>query len=84
MEATALPPRAKPVSLQRKLTSDGGMQEENYAWLPYLADGVGKRCIGRDPMSIPLAILTASGHPRRGTRKLVAAFAKGAVVTASG
>ena len=77
-EATGLPPKASPVSLQRKLHPDGQMHEENYAWLPYLADGVGKRCIGRDPMEIPVEVLAASGHPPRRTSALVAAFAKGA------
>lgn len=72
-----MPPRAKPVSLRRKLHVTEGMVEENYEWLPHLADGRGRRCAGRDPMSIPVAILTASGHPRRSTRDLVNAFAKG-------
>jgi hypothetical protein len=54
------------------------VQEENYEWLPYLAEGVGKRCVGRDPMSIPVAVLIASGHPPRETRRLVGAFANGA------
>ena len=76
-----LPAKAKPVSLRRKSTPDAGMQEENHEWLPYLADGVGKRCIGRDPMSIPVEVLTASGHPPRRTRELVNAFAKGTVAT---
>jgi hypothetical protein len=67
-----------PVSLQRKLYPGGQMHEENYAWLPYLADGVGKGCVGRDPMTIPVEVLTTSGHPPRKTAKLVAAFAKGA------
>jgi hypothetical protein len=73
-----LPARAKPVSLARKTCPHRGTQEENWEWLPYLADGVGKRCVGRDPMSIPLDVLTASGHPPSKTAKLVAAFAKGA------
>ena len=44
-----LPAKAKPVSLRRKSTPDAGMQEENNEWLPYLTDGVGKGCAGRDP-----------------------------------
>jgi hypothetical protein len=52
-----LPAKAKPVSLRRKLTADGSVQEENYEWLPYLADGSGKRCVGRDPMPIPVAVM---------------------------
>jgi hypothetical protein len=54
------------------------VQEENHEWLLYLTDGIGKRCAGRDPMSIPVEVLTASGHPPRRTRQLVNAFAKGA------
>jgi hypothetical protein len=75
---TILPPKAAPVSLRRKSYADHGVQEENYPWLPFLADGVGKRCIGRDPMDIPVEVLTASGHPPRRTSALVTAFAKGA------
>ena len=52
-----LPAKAKPVSLRRKSTRDAGMQEENHEWLSYLTDGVGKRCAGRDPMSISVEVL---------------------------
>jgi hypothetical protein len=72
------PPKAEPVSLQRKAYADGSLQVENYDWLPYLADGVGKHCVGRDPMTVPTETLTASGHPPRRTAQLIAAFAKGA------
>jgi hypothetical protein len=58
------------------LTPDGRTQAENYEWLPFLADGVGKDCVGRDPMSIPAEVLTASGHPPRRARDLIAAFNK--------
>ena len=71
-------PKAKPVSHARKTYRDAGTQEENHDWLPFLADGIGRRCIGRDPMSIPVEVLAASGHPPRKTARLVAAFAKGA------
>jgi hypothetical protein len=64
----SLPPKAKPVSLRRKSYPDAGMQEENHLWLPYLA--------GRDPMSLPTDLLTASGHPPRRTAELVAAFVR--------
>ena len=76
-KATILPPKAKPVSLQRNLYPDGRLREENHAWLPYLADGVGKGCVGRDPMSIRVEVLAASGHPPQRTARLVAAFARG-------
>jgi hypothetical protein len=69
-------PHPVPVSLRRKLTPDGRTQAENYEWLPFLADGVGKDCVGRDPMSIPAEVLTASGHPPRRARDLIAAFNK--------
>jgi hypothetical protein len=72
-----LPAKAKPVSLRRKSTRDAGMQEENHEWLSHLADGIGKGCAGRDPMSVPVEVLTASGHPPRKTRDLVSAVAKG-------
>jgi hypothetical protein len=49
---------------------------ENDSWLPYLSDGMGKQCRGRDPLSIPREVLTASGHPPRRTAALVAAFHK--------
>ena len=75
--ATSLPFRVKPVTLARKLTRDAGMQEENHDWFPYLADGVGKRCVGRDPMSIPIEVLTASGHPPRRTRRACQRIRKG-------
>jgi hypothetical protein len=72
------PPTSFPVSLARKLTASAGTQEENFEWLPHLTDGTGKRCIGRDPMSIPVEVLTAAGHPPRETRRIVGAFVRGA------
>jgi hypothetical protein len=78
LPSAPLPARAKAVSLARKPYPDRGLQGENHEWLPYLTDGEGRRCVGRDPMSIPASILTASGHPPRRTAQLVAAFAKGA------
>ena len=42
---------------------------------PGLSNGLdGKRCEGLDPRKVPLDVLTAAGHPPRGTRKLVSAF----------
>jgi hypothetical protein len=83
-ESGKLPEKASPVSLQRKSVADGTIQEENHEWLPFLADGAVKHCVGKDPMTIPLEVLTASGHPRRWTRRLVDAFAKGAGVDCLG
>ncbi len=77
LDRPSLPPKAEPVALRRKSVRDAGMQEENHEWLPYLTNGVlGKRCAGLDPKSIPVDVLTASGHPPRRTRDLVNAFAK--------
>src|SRR6476469_211129 len=70
-----LPDEALPVSLARNPHRIGGCENEN--WLPNLTDGIGKRCAGRDPMDLPVEVLTASGHPPRRTRDLVAAYAKG-------
>ena len=49
--ALPLPAKCKPVSLRRKPHATEGSTEENYAWLPYLADGIGKHCVGRDPLT---------------------------------
>ena len=71
---SALPAKARPVSLRRKPHGTEGMVEENHDWLPYLCDDKGKHCVGRDPLTIPTEILTLAGHPRRRTRDLIAAF----------
>jgi hypothetical protein len=72
-----LPAKANPVSMRRKLALTKGRTAENEQWSPYLTNGLdGKKCVGRDPMTIPVEVLTASGHPPRRTSALVAAFAK--------
>ena len=77
LDRPSLPPKAEPVALRRKFYPSAGIQEENYAWLPYLTNGIlGKRYVGLDPMTIEPEILTAAGHPPRRTAQLVAAFAK--------
>jgi hypothetical protein len=75
-QAPILPIAASPVSLQRKQAHLAGREAENEQWSPYLTDGAGRKCVGRDPMAIKTDILTASGHPRRSTRQLVSAFIK--------
>lgn len=76
--ALPLPSKSKPVSLRRKPHATEGSTEENGEWLPFLTEAIGKNCVGRDPLTIPVEILTRSGHPPRRTRDLVNAFAKGA------
>jgi hypothetical protein len=66
--------------------SADGYVPENAAWFDLLTkpdDETGRvrsdgrlRRIGRDPMSIPVDILTASGHPPRRTSSVVAALRK--------
>jgi hypothetical protein len=68
------------VALRGKLTADGYIPE-NWSWLDHLTkpdDEMGRvnsrgelRRIGRDPMTIPLDVLNASGHSQRPTRVLV-------------
>ena len=71
------------VTLRGKMTADG-YRPENWAWVDHLtkpddetervySDGTPRR-IGRDPMSIPPQVLTASGHGPRGTRRIVSAL----------
>ena len=75
--------RCLPVALRGKMTADG-YRPENWAWVDHLtkpddetgrvySDGTPRR-IGRDPMSIPLEVLTGSGHGPRGTRRIVSAL----------
>ena len=71
--------------LAGKMSADGYVPE-NAAWLDVLTkpdDETGRtrsdgrlRRIGRDPMSIPLDVLTASGYPPRRTSSVVAALTK--------
>jgi hypothetical protein len=73
-----LVPLTKGVSLHGKMGADGYIPK-NDGWFERLTkidDEIGPtdhngqpRRIGRDPMSIPVDVLTASGHPRRRTSK---------------
>ena len=79
-----LPLPADPaVALRGKIGPDGYVPE-NDAWFDHLTkpdDETGRtdcegrpRPIGRDPMSIPPDVLTASGHPPRRTSSVAAAL----------
>jgi hypothetical protein len=76
-QVSDVPAKAKPVSLRRKPHETEGSVEENHEWLPHLADGEGKHCRGKDPLTIPTSILSASGHPPRRTRDVVNAYSRG-------
>jgi hypothetical protein len=56
-----------------------GYQPENWQWTDELikSDEGGKtqRRVGRDPMSIPTAVLTAAGHPPRRMSQSLPKFA---------
>ena len=82
-ETPAASAQCLPVALRGKMTADG-YRPENWAWVDHLtksddetgrvdSDGTPRR-IGRDPMSIPPEVLTASGHGRRETRRIVSAL----------
>jgi hypothetical protein len=73
----------RPVALRGQMGRDGYVPE-NGAWFDHLtkpddetgrtrSDGRSRR-VGRDPMAVPLDILTAAGHPPRRTSRLVAAL----------
>jgi hypothetical protein len=53
------------------MTSDG-YQPENVAWFEVLTitDSQGRR-VGRDPITIPVEVLTASGHGPRTARRVL-------------
>jgi hypothetical protein len=68
------------VALRGRMTLEG-YQPENHEWLDVLtvpgervgSDGL-PRSVGRNPMDIPVEILTAAGHPPRSTKALVSAI----------
>jgi hypothetical protein len=67
-------PALPPVRLAGKMTSDG-YQPENVAWFEVLTitDSQGRR-VGRDPKTIPVEVLTASGHGPRTARRILGAL----------
>ena len=64
-----------PVKGAGRMTPDRGYEPENDEYFDLLTevDENGRR-VGRDPMDIPLDLLTASGHPALRTRSLKAAM----------
>ena len=85
--------QSRPVTLSGRMGADG-CEPENAVWFDLLTkpdDEIGRtrsdgrlRRIGRDPMSIPVDILTASGHPPRRTSSVVAALRKALELDLSG
>jgi hypothetical protein len=78
-------PVTKGVTLNGKMGADGYVPENDdwFERLTKIDDETGRtdcngrpRRIGHDPMSIPLDVLTSSGHPRRRTSSVVAALSK--------
>jgi hypothetical protein len=61
----------EPVAYRGKMLSTG-YQPENHEWRDLLCnrDELGN-LVGKDPMTIPLDVLTASGHPRASVRSIV-------------
>ena len=76
--------RSPPVALRGKMDPDGGGYiPENWQWFEILTephplgltDSRGKvRAVGRDPMTIPLETLRASGHGPREARNAIRAL----------
>ena len=79
---TSVLPRvlSRGVAFRGRMTVDG-YQPENHEWLDHLTvpgERVGSdgqpRPAGRDPMVIPVEVLTAAGHPPRSTKVLINAI----------
>jgi hypothetical protein len=80
--------KCRPVALRGHMCPDGGgYVPENDAWFKELTEphpdpkfdhpNPARRRVGRDPMSIPLDVLTASGHPRRWCAAVLSAYRNG-------
>ena len=92
-EASSPLPECPPVRLDGKMDADGYVPE-NDAWFDLLTkpddetrrtDSNGRlRRIGRDPMTVPLDVLIAAGHPPRRTASVVAALRKALELDLSG
>jgi hypothetical protein len=55
------------------MVTGGGYRPENHEWRDRLCDrDKDGRLVGKDPMSIPLDVLTASGHPQTQARSVLA------------
>ena len=68
---TPVPVRS--VAMRGQMTPSGYLPE-NHEWRDTLTEVVSGRRQGKDPMSLPTAILTAAGHGPRRTRDVVAAL----------
>jgi hypothetical protein len=74
-EKTAIP--LKPVAYRGRMVKREGeraarYQPENHAFLGELCDrGEDGRPVGKDPMALPLELLTASGHPQTHSASVV-------------
>ncbi len=64
-----------PVEMRGRMTS-AGYQPENAAYRDDLTDVLKGKRVGRDPLGLSLALLTASGHPRRTTVSVKRALAR--------
>ena len=68
-------PLTRPVSLRDRIIVGQGYEPENGEWFEALTErSKYHRRVGRDPMSIPLQVLIAAGHPPRRTRAIVNAL----------
>jgi hypothetical protein len=65
----ACPPPVPPVAYRGRMVPQPGSrhrgyQAENHEWRDWLCDRDSNgNLVGKDPMTIPLDVLTASGHP---------------------
>ena len=77
-EAVKTLPSVRPVALRGRMHQTDRFQPENGDWFDVLTgrDDQG-RTVGRDPMTIPLGVLTASGHPRRWCAAVLSAYRNG-------
>jgi hypothetical protein len=69
-----MPEPVEPVAYRGKMVKKpderfAGYQPENHEWRDWLCDrDLNGRLVGKDPMTISLDVLTASGHPRTAVR----------------
>ena len=80
--------QCRPVALRNHMCADGGgYVPENDQWFKELTEphpdpkfnhsNPARNRVSRDPMTIPLDVLTASGHPRRWCSKVMSAYRNG-------
>jgi hypothetical protein len=67
-----MPEPVKPVAYRGRMTKDG-YQPENHEWRDWLCDrDQNGGLVGKDPMTLPLDVLSASGHPQAKVRDVLA------------